>query len=79
LIEGSGSVYLTYGSGSESRRPKNIWILRIRIRIRNTARNKKKFFSLNFPPLSSVKKKHENPVGKIKLQQEMQGTGPISE
>jgi len=26
MVEGSGSVYPTYGSGSE--RPKNIWILR---------------------------------------------------
>jgi hypothetical protein len=33
MIKGSGS--LTNGSG----RPKNIWILRIRIRIRNTVRN----------------------------------------
>ncbi len=32
---GSGSVSLTNGSGSG--RPKNIWILRIRIRTRNTA------------------------------------------
>ncbi len=32
---GSGSVSLTIGSGSV--RPNNIWILRIRIRIRNTA------------------------------------------
>jgi hypothetical protein len=30
MIEGSGSVFLTNGSGSG--RPKNIWILRIRIR-----------------------------------------------
>ncbi len=44
MTEGSGSVYLTNGYGSEFRRPKNIWILRIRIRIRNTARNKKRFF-----------------------------------
>jgi hypothetical protein len=34
MIEGSGSIPLTYGSGS--RRPKNIWIRWIRIRIRNT-------------------------------------------
>ncbi len=34
----SGSILLTNGSGSGSRRPKNIWIrrIRIRIRIRNT-------------------------------------------
>ncbi len=45
VIEGSGSgsgagswsIPLTYGSGS--RRPKNIWIRRIRIRVRNTACN----------------------------------------
>jgi hypothetical protein len=30
MIEGSGSVYLTNGSGSG--RPENIWILRIRLR-----------------------------------------------
>ncbi len=35
IIEGSGSVYRTNGSGSGSGRPKNIRILRIRIR--NTA------------------------------------------
>ncbi len=34
MIEGSGSVYLTNGSGSG--RPENILILRIRIRLRNT-------------------------------------------
>jgi hypothetical protein len=32
MIEGSGSVYLT--NGSRSGRPKNLWLLRIRIRIR---------------------------------------------
>jgi hypothetical protein len=32
MIEGSGSVPLTNGPGFESRRPKNIWIRRIRIR-----------------------------------------------
>ncbi len=39
MIEGSGSIPLTSGSGSGSRRPKNMWIrwIRIRIRIRNTA------------------------------------------
>ncbi len=38
MIEGSGSIPLTGGSGSGSRRPKNKWIrrIRIRIRIRNT-------------------------------------------
>jgi hypothetical protein len=38
MIEGSGSgsIYLTRGSGSGSRRPKIIWIRRIRIR--NTVR-----------------------------------------
>ncbi len=36
---GSGSMSLTNGSGWGSRRPKNIWILRIRIRIRNTDLN----------------------------------------
>jgi hypothetical protein len=38
MIEGSGSVSLTIGSGCGSGRPKNIWILRIGmgIRIRNT-------------------------------------------
>ncbi len=41
MIEGSrpGSIPLTHGSGSGSRRPKNMWI-RIRIRIRNTAGNR---------------------------------------
>ncbi len=34
LYEGCGSVYLTNGFGSV--RPKNIWILQIQIRIRNT-------------------------------------------
>ncbi len=33
---GSGSISLTNGSGCGSGRPKNIWILRIRMRIRNT-------------------------------------------
>ncbi len=37
MIEGSGSVSLTDGSGFGSGRPKNTWILRIWIRIRNTA------------------------------------------
>jgi hypothetical protein len=41
MIERSGSIPLTNGSGSVSRRPKNTWIRwirgRIRIRIRNTA------------------------------------------
>jgi hypothetical protein len=38
MIEGSGSVYLTNGSGSGGpKNPKNMWILRIRIR--NTASN----------------------------------------
>jgi hypothetical protein len=32
MIEGSGSIPLTNGSGSRSRMPKNMWI-----RIRNTA------------------------------------------
>jgi hypothetical protein len=32
LIEGSGSIPLTNGSGSGSRRPKNMWIRWIRIR-----------------------------------------------
>ncbi len=36
MIDGSGSISLTRGSGSGSRRPWNIWIRRIRIRIRNT-------------------------------------------
>ncbi len=40
MIEGSGSgsIPLTNGSGSGFRRPKNMWIrwIRIRIRIRNT-------------------------------------------
>jgi hypothetical protein len=38
MIEGSGSLPLTNGSGSGSMRPKNLWIrwIRIRIRIRNT-------------------------------------------
>jgi hypothetical protein len=35
MIEGSGSVPRTYRSGSG--RPKNLWILRIRIWIRNNA------------------------------------------
>jgi len=35
MIEGSGSIPLTSGSGSG--RPKNTWIRWIRIRIRNTA------------------------------------------
>ncbi len=45
MIEGSGSgsVSLTNGSRFRSGRPKNIWILRIRIRIRNTG-----FFKLFF-------------------------------
>ncbi len=43
MIEGSGSIPLTYGSGSGSRRPKNMWIRRIRIRIPNTAQHN--FFS----------------------------------
>ncbi len=37
MIEESGSVSLTNGSGCGSGSPKIIWILRIRIRIRNTA------------------------------------------
>jgi hypothetical protein len=37
MTEGSGSVSLTAGSGFGSGRPINIWIQRIRIRIRNTA------------------------------------------
>jgi hypothetical protein len=36
VIEGSGSIPLTDGSGSGSRRPKNMWIRWIRIWIRNT-------------------------------------------
>ncbi len=40
MMEGSGS--LTNGSGSE--RPKNIWILRIRVRIRNTVTTSKKTY-----------------------------------
>jgi hypothetical protein len=40
VIEGSGSEYLTNGSGSG--RHKNIWILRIRIRIHNTVRNEER-------------------------------------
>ncbi len=34
---GSGPVLMTNGSGRGSRRPKNIWIPRIRIRIHNTS------------------------------------------
>jgi hypothetical protein len=34
MIEGSGSISLTNGSGFGSGRPKNIWILRIQIWIR---------------------------------------------
>jgi hypothetical protein len=37
----SGSISLTYGSGSGSRRPKNMWIRWIRIRISNTAHDRK--------------------------------------
>ncbi len=37
VIEGSRSIALTNGSGFGSRRPKNIRIRRIQIRIRNTA------------------------------------------
>ncbi len=37
MIEGSGSGYIPPTTGSGSRRPKNIRIRRIRIRIRNTA------------------------------------------
>ncbi len=36
MIEGSGSIPLTNGSGPGSGRPKNMWIRWIRIRIRNT-------------------------------------------
>ncbi len=36
---GSGSIPVTSGSGSGSRRPKNTWIRWIRIRIRNNGRN----------------------------------------
>ncbi len=39
MIEGSGSVPPTNGSGSGSKRPENIRIRRIRIRIRNTGFN----------------------------------------
>jgi hypothetical protein len=41
MIEGSGTNTLTNGSGSRSRRPKNMWIrwIRNRIRIRNTGSN----------------------------------------
>ena len=39
MIEGSGSISLTNGSGCGSGRPKNIWILRIRIRMRIWNRN----------------------------------------
>ncbi len=49
MIEGSGAIPLTSGSGSGSRRPKNMWI-----RIRNTDQNftkkqklAKRFFPLN--------------------------------
>jgi hypothetical protein len=35
ILEGSGSIPLTCGSGSGSRRLKNMWIRWIRIRIRN--------------------------------------------
>ncbi len=40
---------------------------------------KKQVFSLNIPPISSVKKNMKNPAGKIKLQQKIQGTGLASE
>jgi hypothetical protein len=45
---GSGSIPLTDGSGSGSRRPKNMWIrwIRIQIRIRNTAFVRYSFFFL---------------------------------
>ena len=44
MIEGSGSVSPTNGSGFGSGRPKNIWNLRIwiRTRIRNTVQNTEK-------------------------------------
>ncbi len=48
MIEGSGSIPLTSGSGSG--RPKNMWIRWIRIRIRNTGFNSgpKPVFLINF-------------------------------
>ncbi len=42
----TGSIYLTRGSGSGSRRPKNIWIRWIRIRIRNIGTYHGKCFSI---------------------------------
>ncbi len=50
MIEGSGSVTLTSGSGS--RRPKNIWIRRIRIRNASlTIESSQKRPVLNTPPV----------------------------
>jgi hypothetical protein len=45
MIEGSesGFIFLTRGSGSGSRRPKNIWIRRIRIRNTGGNPNEKPF------------------------------------
>ncbi len=47
IIEGSGSIPLTNGSGSVSGRPKNMW--RIRIRIRNTGKNPRAEYSMLDP------------------------------
>jgi hypothetical protein len=38
VLEGSGSIPLTDGSGSGSKRPKNMWIRCIQIRIGNTVK-----------------------------------------
>ncbi len=47
MKKGSGDISLNYWSGCGSGRPKKIWILRIRMRIRNTDHNSgSKFFFL---------------------------------
>ncbi len=55
MIEGSGSVSLTNGSGSG--RPKDIWILWIRIRIRNTDWKKIIGYNLSFTNEGTAKER----------------------
>ncbi len=64
MIEGSGSVSVSQTNGPGSGRPKNIWILRIRIRSRNTVARCRE---AAFLPSLCVKSSHKIPFNSLIL------------
>jgi hypothetical protein len=65
IIEGSGSISLTNGSGCGSGRPKNIWILRIR----NTTQS---FYCRHDRPLINLTSSYMDHLGRVKDREQVE-------